>query len=277
MKNIIILIDLMNLIYIIYYTNYKVKDVYVYLYIILYNIIKYYKKFSNVYVYLCLESKKSFRKEIFDDYKKDRKIDEDLKNFLKENYMKLVNMLSFFDINVVEYEGLEADDLIYLLIYYLDRKNNDIYVFSNDSDLLQCKLINSDITFIDFRDVSVINKDIEEIKRIILRKVVYGDRTDGIKNIFNNDRRISRRMFDNIKSLDDLYKMADEYGIRDNLERNIKLILFNINNYDNDIRKYIINVLKHSNTFFSNKKRIITGLQNSENYYIQKILKSLIS
>jgi len=106
MKNIIILIDLMNLIYIIYYTNYKVKDVYVYLYIILYNIIKYYKKFSNVYVYLCLESKSSFRREILSDYKKDRKTDDDLKMFLKENYMKLVNMLSFFDINVVEYEGL---------------------------------------------------------------------------------------------------------------------------------------------------------------------------
>jgi len=94
------------------------------------------REFAGGDIVLCWEGKNNFRKELYPDYKGNRKPSTnplakldwdrvaDLKNFLRQPYIN------------AEAEGYEADDTIASLVdHYKDQE--EVIIWSNDKDLLQ--------------------------------------------------------------------------------------------------------------------------------------------
>lgn len=74
-------------------------------------------------------------------------------------------------------QGIEADDLIYSLCYSFP--NKDILIRADDSDLIDCKLFNSNTKF----HAQTSKKINTEPTGVLLRKVISGDVSDNIKGI----------------------------------------------------------------------------------------------
>lgn len=91
---------------------------------------------SNRLVFCC-DSPKSKRKEIYPEYKGRRTKDEDFARF-KDFFLQIQNEIipSMGFANVLEAEGLEADDIIASIC--LKEKKLPILILSDDADLYQC-------------------------------------------------------------------------------------------------------------------------------------------
>jgi DNA polymerase-1 len=95
----------------------------------------YYAKTNRII--FCCDSAKSIRREIYPDYKGKRAKDEHF-DLYREFFLKIQNEI-IPDIgfsNVIEAEGLEADDIIASIA--IQEKRLPVVILSDDSDLYQC-------------------------------------------------------------------------------------------------------------------------------------------
>ncbi len=91
----------------------------------------------------CFDSSSSKRKEIYSDYKGNRKIKEESEGDKKARVDLYIQIEELFDIlpdigfqNVFEVEGYEADDIIASICYDLDI-DDEVIIVSTDQDLYQ--------------------------------------------------------------------------------------------------------------------------------------------
>lgn len=96
----------------------------------------YYKKYKDLFI------NRPDYDRISDGYKSNRKIDNDKKEQVSE-LVKFISNNTIYNlslcvkgINFVSVEGLEGDDIIAYLTYKF-KKDNDVFIWSNDSDLHQ--------------------------------------------------------------------------------------------------------------------------------------------
>jgi DNA polymerase-1 len=94
-------------------------------------------------IIFCCDSPKSIRKEIYPEYKGKRAKDEYFEVY-KDFFLKIQNEIipNIGFANVLEAEGLEADDIIASIA--LQEKRLPVVIFSDDGDLYQC--IKSNVT-----------------------------------------------------------------------------------------------------------------------------------
>jgi DNA polymerase-1 len=94
-------------------------------------------------IIFCCDSPKSIRKEIYPEYKGKRSKDEYFEVY-KDFFLKIQNEIipNIGFANVLEAEGLEADDIIASIA--LQEKRLPVVIFSDDGDLYQC--IKSNVT-----------------------------------------------------------------------------------------------------------------------------------
>lgn len=88
-------------------------------------------------IYFCLDSKESKRKELYPEYKANRIKNEDLIAcfpFFEKIQNTILPGMGFN--NVVQYEGLEADDIIASIC--INEKKLPVVIYSEDADLYQC-------------------------------------------------------------------------------------------------------------------------------------------
>lgn len=163
--------------------------------IVLKNISFYKKKFqvNNDDVYICLDSKNYWRREIFPFYKQNRKkifSQKDVFNwdqfFIHFNKMK-EELKTELPYRIIEVDRCEADDVIAAICLYMRSFDEVVVIVSSDKDLLQIQnpFFNSQV-----KQWSPYHKKfltLENKEYDLFEHVVKGDKGDGIPNILSDD------------------------------------------------------------------------------------------
>lgn len=180
--------------------------------------------FANILIKLIVEQKPdyiavafdhariTFRNQIYEAYKGTRK--ETPPDLIKQ-FPVIKNMLNLMNIKVLEYEGIEADDIIGTLSNLSCKEN---ILLSGDRDLLQ--LVNKNtvvwltkkgVTEIDVMDEKAIkNKYGFEPKGIIDLKALMGDASDNIPGVSGVGEKTALTLLNKYGTLDDVYQHIDE-------------------------------------------------------------------
>jgi hypothetical protein len=141
-------------------------------------------------IVLCLDGRKYWRKNVFPNYKQNRKKDQAKSKFDWDTFHVSFNEIKKeFSENlpykVVEVEGAEADDVITVLCTIFGNQR-DVVIVSSDKDFLQIPVnIASRV-----KQYSPYHKKFLDVKHnsySLFEHVVKGDPGDGIPNIFSDD------------------------------------------------------------------------------------------
>ena len=218
---------------------------------------------------LCCDSRKSWRKEIFPNYKASRKKTRSAAPVDWENLYECLNLLKeelveWFPYQVLEVEKAEADDIIAVLV---ELANERTLILSSDKDFVQLHAFN-------VRQYSPMQKKFVEgdAKWSLHEKLIKGDVGDGVPNIMSDDnvfidegrrqKPITKKKIDAWFELDpDMY--CDAEMLR-NYNRNKQLI--DLSEVPESIR---INIREQfETTAVGDRKRLLT-------YFINHRLKNL--
>ncbi len=218
---------------------------------------------------LCCDSRKSWRKEIFPNYKASRKKTRSAAPVDWENLYECLNLLKeelveWFPYQVLEVEKAEADDIIAVLV---ELANERTLILSSDKDFVQLHAFN-------VRQYSPMQKKFVEgdAKWSLHEKLIKGDVGDGVPNIMSDDnvfidegrrqKPITKKKIDAWFELDpDMY--CDAEMLR-NYNRNKQLI--DLSEVPESVR---INIREQfETTAVGDRKRLLT-------YFINHRLKNL--
>ena len=218
---------------------------------------------------LCCDDRKSWRKELFPNYKASRKKTRSAAPIDWENLYECLNQLKeelteWFPYKVIQAEKAEADDVIAVLV---GLANERTLILSSDKDFVQLHQFN-------VRQYSPIQKKFVEgdAKWSLHEKLIKGDVGDGVPNIMSDDnvfvdegrrqKPITKKKVDAWFELDpDMY--CDAEMLR-NYNRNKQLI--DLGEVPESIR---INITKQfEKAVVGDRKRLLT-------YFINHRLKNL--
>jgi len=190
------------------------------------------KELNPNFVVFCWDSGSKIRKELYPEYKENRKglsdTDKEQMDIIKEG----LNVLGF---NQIIISGVEADDLIYSIIEKVKNDKIGTIVYTSDNDFYPL-LNNRVIIYSPTKDKKIINKeDVEKEKDISVDKLQdikcitgeTGDRIPGIKGI---GFKTARELIKEFGYLDDLLNNIDKIKkckIKDKIKDNISQIIMN--------------------------------------------------
>ena len=218
---------------------------------------------------LCCDSRKSWRKELFPNYKASRKKTRSAASIDWENLYVCLNQLKeelteWFPYKVIQTDKAEADDVIAILV---GLANERTLILSSDKDFIQLHQFN-------VRQYSPIQKKFVEgdAKWSLHEKLIKGDVGDGVPNIMSDDnvfvdegrrqKPITKKKVDAWYDLDpDMY--CDAEMLR-NYNRNKQLI--DLSEVPESIRINITNIFENAQV--GDRKRLLT-------YFINHRLKNL--
>lgn len=159
--------------------------------------------------------KKTFRNQIFADYKGTRK---ETPEELRTQFPILKDLLRKMGITVIEKEGFEADDIIGTLAKTLPGQK---IVLSGDRDLLQ--LIDDNVeVWLTHKGISEIHKTDEDTllrdygitpKQVIDLKALMGDTSDNIPGIQGIGPKTATSLVQQFESIENLYESLDNPNI----------------------------------------------------------------
>ncbi|XBT18468.1 MAG: 5'-3' exonuclease H3TH domain-containing protein [Candidatus Shikimatogenerans sp. Tder] len=223
----IFLIDILGILYRLYYIYNKYYYIYIKNY--LKNIIINYKP-NLLIIIFDTNLKYNYKKKKYFFYKNNRR-----KNiFLKKNIIKIFNFLKKYNIYYIYKKGYEADDIIFIYVKYFKKKKYIIYIISNDKDFYQ--LLDNNIYICNYNG-KIIDKyyvlhiyNIKSIKRILDINILIGDYADNISGISKIGFKKSIYLINKYKNLNNILKLK------------------NINNY------LIRNIINNKNKIYINKE-----------------------
>ena len=146
----------------------------------------YRNKFTNEYgeLILCCDDRKSWRKELFPNYKAARKkirttTDTDWQDLYDKLNLLKSELTEWFPYKVLQVDKAEADDIIAVLV---GLANERTLILSSDKDFIQLHHFN-------VRQYSPIQKKFVEgdAKWSLHEKIIKGDVGDGVPNILSDD------------------------------------------------------------------------------------------
>ncbi len=207
------------------------------------------------------KSKKTFRNDIYKDYKQNRKqTPPDLISQFEVVY-EFLNTCNIKNLSLINYE---ADDIIGTLSH---KYSNDYFIeiLTSDTDLLQLVtkhtkvyLTKKGVNDIHEYNFNNINSKLEyDCKNILNIKSLSGDASDNIPSIKGISKRIAIFLFSQYKNIDDLYANIEEL--------NSKVVAYEKTNN----LKLRINSEKIKTTLLANKEQLYINLKLVE---IQKQL-----
>ena len=133
---------------------------------------------------LCCDDRKTWRKEIFPNYKASRKKTRAATSIDWENLYECLNQLKeelteWFPYKLIQVEKAEADDVIAILVGLINERS---LILSSDKDFVQLHQFN-------VRQYSPIQKKFVEgdAKWSLHEKIIKGDVGDGVPNIMSDD------------------------------------------------------------------------------------------
>ena len=165
------------------------------------------------YIAVCFDvSKKNFRHDKFADYKGTRKPTPDE---LKSQFPIAKEMLKKMNIQVVEKEGLEADDLMGCLSRQFDTEN---IIVSADRDTFQLINSNTSVCFPKKGITETINLGLNNLKefygvepsQVIDLKSLMGDASDNIPGVSGIGEKTALNLIGKYGTLDNVYEHIEE-------------------------------------------------------------------
>ena len=218
---------------------------------------------------LCCDDRKTWRKEIFPNYKASRKKTRAATSIDWENLYECLNQLKeelteWFPYKLIQVEKAEADDVIAILVGLINERS---LILSSDKDFVQLHQFN-------VRQYSPIQKKFVEgdAKWSLHEKIIKGDVGDGVPNIMSDDnvfvdegrrqKPITKKKVDAWYEIDpDMYCSSEMLR---NYNRNKQLV--DLSEVPESIR---INITKRfETTKVGDRKRLLT-------YFINHRLKNL--
>ena len=221
-------------------------------------------------IVLAYDSRAYWRKEIFPQYKSNRRKnrEEDDKDW--DSIFDVLNNIKeeikeFLPYKVVEVYGAEADDVIATLCKHY--QNEKVMIVSGDKDFIQLQKYDN------VKQYSPITKKLVDgidPKVYIKEHVLKGDKSDGVPNVLSPDhtftdelrqRPLTSKKLDSILA-QDIDELDDE--IKRNYQRNDKLI--NLDNIPKTLESEILNSFNEAS--YGDRSGLL-------NYFIEKRLTSL--
>jgi len=193
----------------------------------------YRNKFKNEYgeLIIAMDSKRSWRKDIFPPYKANRKKDRDKSKIDWDKIFSVISVIKQelrdnMPYKIIEVDGAEADDIIGVLCY--NKKDEQILIISEDDDFCQLHKLDHVKQYAPIfkKQMLVVDDPI-----MFLEEHIYGgDSGDGIPNFLSDDNVLItdgvRQTPLTKKKLETLRDGTFEWSerLRRNYERNKQLI-----------------------------------------------------
>ena len=168
------------------------------------------------YLVIAMDSKgKTFRHELFEDYKANR---QKMPDEISYQIPILKEIIGYLGVELIECPGYEADDIMGSLSKVAESNNVESYIVSGDKDMLQ--MVNDNIVVYApgnrFKPTTQFRK--EEVKdkmgvypdRIIDLLSLIGDSSDNIPGVKGVGPKTAVKLIDQFDSLDNLINNIDE-------------------------------------------------------------------
>ncbi|CAL4324207.1 5'-3' exonuclease H3TH domain-containing protein [Buchnera aphidicola] len=194
----------------------------------IYNILKKYHNINKMIVVFD-ESKKTFRNDLFKDYKKNR---SRMPNTLAIQIPPLLEIMKKIGVKTFSIPGVEADDIIGSLAHTLESTGENVLIISNDKDMLQ--LVTKNIYIFQKNKNLLIKpniiKDIYGInpKEFIDFLALMGDPSDNIPGVPKIGKKTALFLLHNFYNLKNIYN---------NIEKISTLSLRNSKNISIELKK----------------------------------------
>ncbi len=156
---------------------------------------------------------KTFREEKFDYYKANRPTE--MPEDLALQWPEIIKALKLIGMPVIEYAGLEADDIVGTLSNIATTSNWETLILSGDRDTFQ--LVNKSVQVLYPGQKGLDKYDTEGVKtkmgvypdQIIDYKALAGDSSDNISGIKGIGDKTAVNLLNEFKTLDQIYKNLD--------------------------------------------------------------------
>jgi DNA polymerase I len=227
-------------------------------------------------IYLSIEGKKNFKKELFSEYKSNR---EPMPEFIKKQFVYLKYIIEALPICVIKKQTFEGDDIIGLICNVLcnnfSHQISNIYIFTTDKDLLQLIDVEKKIKVI------LINKEkkiitnkfqVKQIVGVFPKQIpdyfaLVGDRTDNFNGVPGIGKKIGRKLINQFNNIDNMFLNMHL------IDNKYKII---IQQHKKNIYMYkiiaSINNLQKFNKSYRIKKKIMNYIKNINNNNFNKEL-----
>ena len=169
------------------------------------------------YMAVAFDTGKTFRHEMFSDYKATRaKMPDDLRPQIE----RIREMVDIFNLPRLEMEGYEADDVLGSVARVAAEQGLGVKIITGDRDLLQ--LVNErtavyvagdDKTYVTDQDV-VNSKFGIPPHQVVDYKAIVGDKSDNIPGVLGVGEKTALKLLEQYGSLDGIYAHLDEVETR---------------------------------------------------------------
>ncbi len=171
------------------------------------------------YLAVVFDTGKTFRDDLFPEYKATR---EKMPDDLRVQIDRIRKLVDTFNIPRAELEGYEADDVLGSLANWAVDKGLAVKIITGDKDLLQ--LVNDRITvnlpgksLSDAKDY--FREDVKESmgvwpEQVVDFKAIIGDRSDNIPGVYGVGKKTAVKLLEEYKTLDNIYEHIDDVGGR---------------------------------------------------------------
>ncbi|HJC39267.1 MAG TPA: DNA polymerase I [Candidatus Mediterraneibacter faecigallinarum] len=159
----------------------------------------------------------TFRHRMFADYKGTRK---PMAEELRQQVPVIKDVLKAMGIEIIEKEGLEADDLLGTISCMCEEKEMDVSIISGDRDTLQLATEHVKIRIPktkqgrteveDYNAADVVEKYGVTPKEFIDVKALMGDASDNIPGVPGVGEKTATRIIQQYQSIENAYEHADE-------------------------------------------------------------------
>ncbi|MBV6450051.1 MAG: DNA polymerase I [Anaerolineales bacterium] len=164
------------------------------------------------YLAVAFDVGKTFRDQIFPDYKGTR---DKMPDDLRPQIARIREMVDAFNIPRLELEGYEADDVLGSVARIAAEQGLGVKIVTGDRDLLQLVnkrtsvyLAGDDQTYI--KDEDVVKKLGVPPKQVVDYKALVGDKSDNIPGVAGVGEKTAIALLEKFKSLDGIYKNIDK-------------------------------------------------------------------
>ena len=170
--------------------------------------------YPSEYVAIALDSsRKTFRNEIYKEYKENR---ESMPDDLRSQIPILYNLIDALGISRIVLENYEADDIVGTIAEKNKKENIKTIIYSPDKDILQ--LVDENVIVVASNkdnELMEYNSDMVKEKRgvypnqIIDLLSLMGDASDNIPGVKGVGEKTALKLLDEYKSLDGIYENID--------------------------------------------------------------------
>lgn len=200
---------------------------------------KYKTPYNNIFFCCDCPQKEIWRKEIYPEYKNNRKDDPDVSKAFTIFFEKIYTLIQEKNIKIFRCEHAEADDIAAIITKELQQENK-ITIITSDQDYLQLLNDNTQIFNLSKKKNNLKDKSLGDSHLDLQVKIIIGDKSDNISGCFPRCGQKTALKYIKENKLESLFIKYP--GSKNKYEINKKLIDFNY--IPDNIKKNIILQLK---------------------------------